>query len=403
MTDMLAPKTILVAGAGPAGLIASLAMAKAGFDVSLIGPEAGASDARTTAVMVPALDYLAELGIDTSFEGKSAPLRTMRIIDATKRLLRSPTVTFHASEIDRNTFGANIPNAVLARTLSEVVANQPRITRHLTTVQNWVPSSDRITAVLDDGMRLEGALAIAADGRGSPARDAAGIRTIGHPYPQSALVLSFSHTRPHNDTSNEFHTETGPFTQVPLPGDKSSLVWVVSPAEAEMLTALDDAELSRRIEVRMQSMLGSVTVLPGRQIYPLSARMPLSFAQSRIALVGEAAHVFPPIGAQGLNLGIRDVQTIAGLVEENLSDAGADSVLRSYSRRRTPDIFARNSAVNLLNRSLLSGLLPAQMARSAGLSLMEKLPPVRSFFMREGMSPGSGFRGLWEKVGRQDA
>lgn len=403
MTNMRAPRTILVAGAGPAGLVASLAMAKAGFDVSLIGPEAGASDARTTALMVPALDYLAELGIDTAFAEKAAPLRTMRIIDATKRLLRSPTVTFHASEIDRDTFGTNIPNAVLAAALSAAVEAQPRITRHLTTVRSWEPSSDQITAVLDDGEHVEGALAIAADGRGSPAREAAGIRSIGHPYPQSALVVSFAHTRPHNDTSNEFHTETGPFTQVPLPGDNSSLVWVVSPAEAETLNALDDAELSRRIETRMQSMLGSVTVLPGRQIYPLSARMPLTFARSRIALVGEAAHVFPPIGAQGLNLGIRDVQTIAGLVENHPEDPGADTVLRSYSRRRTPDVFARNSAVNLLNRSLLSGLLPAQIARSAGLNLMEKVPPLRGFFMREGMSPGSGLRGLWEKVGRQDA
>jgi 2-octaprenyl-6-methoxyphenol hydroxylase len=153
----------------------------------------------------------------------------------------------------------------------------------------------------------------------------------------------------------------------------------------------------------MQSMLGAVTVLPGRQIYPLSASMPLSFARSRIALVGEAAHVFPPIGAQGLNLGIRDVQTIAGLVRDNLEDPGADAVLKSYSRARRPDVFARNGAVNLLNRSLLSSLLPAQVARMAGLSMMESIPPLRGFFMREGMAPGSGLRGLWEKVGRQHA
>lgn len=402
MTEMQVPKTILVAGAGPVGLVASLAMAKAGFDVSLIGPEAGASDARTTALMVPALDYLSDLGIDTAFDGKAAFLRTMRILDATKRLLRSPTVTFHATEIGRDTFGSNIPNAVLAATLTAAVENQPRIKRHFTTVENWHPHANRIEAVLENGERVEGVLAVAADGRASPAREAAGIRSIGHPYPQSALVLSFSHTRPHNNTSNEFHTETGPFTQVPLPGNQSSLVWVVSPAEAETLNALDDAELAQRIEARMQSILGSVTVLPGRQIYPLSARMPLSFARTRIALVGEAAHVFPPIGAQGLNLGIRDVQTLAGLVAVHRDDPGSDAVLRSYSKKRAPDIFARNGAVNLLNRSLLSSLLPAQMARSAGLSLMEKVPPLRGFFMREGMSPGSGLRGLWEKVGRQD-
>jgi len=399
---MLASKTILVAGAGPVGLAASLAVAKAGFNTILIGPEAGATDARTTALMVPALDYLKTLGIDPTFADNAAPLRTMRIIDATKRLLRSPTVVFHASEIERDQFGANIPNSVLVQTLSDAVAAEPRITRMLSTVRDWEPSANRITAVLESGERIDGALVIAADGRGSPAREAAGIRSIGHPYPQSALVLSFQHKRPHGDTSNEFHTETGPFTQVPLPGDRSSLVWVVSPAQAEALDALDDTELARRIEERMQSMLGAVTVLPGRQIYPLSARMPLSFARSRIALVGEAAHVFPPIGAQGLNLGIRDVQTIAGLLSDYPQDPGADAVLRRYSRSRTPDVFARNGAVNLLNRSLLSSMLPAQLARSAGLTLMENIGPLRGFFMREGMTPGSGLRSLWEKVGRQD-
>jgi 2-octaprenyl-6-methoxyphenol hydroxylase len=397
------PHAVLVAGAGPVGLAAALAMSRAGFSVSLIGPEANREDRRTTALMVPALDYLGSLGIDAGFGGRSAPLRTMRIIDATGRLVRSPTVTFHASEINRDAFGANIPNAVLLEVLGEAVAKAPGITRIEESVKQWDLREGDACALLDDGSRVDGTLAIAADGRASPAREAAGIRTLGHPYPQSALVLSFKHTRPHGDTSNEFHTETGPFTQVPLPGLASSLVWVVRPSEADALMALDDAALAARIEARMQSMLGKVTLLPGRQLYPLSARMPVSFARSRVALVGEAAHVFPPIGAQGLNLGLRDVEALETIIQDHKDDPGQDAVLQAYNRARRPDVMARNGAVNLLNRSLLSSMLPAQMARSAGLTLLDSFSPLRGFFMREGMRPGGGLRGLWEQVGRDGA
>ena len=154
----------------------------------------------------------------------------------------------------------------------------------------------------------------------------------------------------------------------------------------------------------MQSMLGRVTVEPGRQIYPLSAMTPARFAKDRIALVGEAAHVFPPIGAQGLNLGIRDVEDIVRTAAEHRDDPGSPAALATYDRRRRPDILARSTAVNLLNISLLSDMLPAQMARSAGLGLLGALAPLRAFFMREGMQPGSGLArivsSLREQVGR---
>lgn len=404
MTIASAPQqSIIVAGAGPVGLIAALAMARAGFPAQLVGPPSNSEDARTTALMVPALDYLATLRIDPEFGGRSASLRTMRIIDGTKRLIRSPTVTFHAAEIDRSAFGENVPNAALLSLLTGLVEQEPLVQRVLASVRAWDFDADHVSAHLDNGAVCRARLAIAADGRGSPAREAAGIRSVGHAYPQSALVLSFAHSRPHADTSNEFHTESGPFTQVPLPGQNSSLVWVVAPAEAERLAMMDDTELARQIEARMQSMLGQVTLLPGKQIYPLSARMPASFARNRVALVGEAAHVFPPIGAQGLNLGVRDVQALAGILSGSPEDPGSDGVLRAYNQARRGDVMARNGAVNLLNRSLLSDMLPAQLARSAGLGMLETLGPLRAFFMREGMQPGSGLRGLWEKVGRQRA
>lgn len=385
---------ILVAGTGPAGLIAALAFADAGFPVTLVGPEASAPDGRTTALMNPALQVLARLGVLEDIKPKAAPLKVMRIVDATSRLIRSSVVTFRASEIDEDQFGLNLPNSVLNPALASTVAKHTGIDWRRSMVASWHLEAAYARAVLTDGSAVDASLAVAADGRLSPARQAAGISTSARSYPQAAFVLNFRHSGDHAFTSTEFHTETGPFTQVPLPGNRSSLVWVVKPETATELAALDDATLSLRVELQMQSMLGRVTVEPGRQIYPLSAVTPLRFARERVALVGEAAHVFPPIGAQGLNLGIRDIDDLVGIAGENRTDPGAAKALAAYDFKRRPDILARSSAVNLLNMSLLSDMLPAQMARVAGLGVLGGFAPLRAFFMREGLRPGSGFAAL---------
>ncbi|MER9730520.1 UbiH/UbiF family hydroxylase [Mesorhizobium sp. M0217] len=392
---------ILVAGSGPAGLIAALGFAEAGFPVTLVGPEAGGPDGRTTALMNPALKVLDRLGVLAELAPKAAPLKVMRIVDATSRLIRSPVVTFRAMEIGEEQFGLNLPNSALNPTLAKSVAAHPGIEWLTSMVESWRLDADQAHAVLTDGREVSAALAVAADGRLSPAREAAGIVASVRSYRQAALVLNFGHRSEHGFTSTEFHTETGPFTQVPLPGNRSSLVWVVKPEAAKDLAALDDATLSERVEQQMQSMLGRVSVEPGRQIYPLSAASPGRFAQNRVALVGEAAHVFPPIGAQGLNLGIRDVEDLIGIARENRGDPGAARALAAYDSRRRPDILARSGAVNLLNMSLLSDMLPAQMARSAGLNVLGSFAPLRAFFMREGLRPGSGLAALTGGSGKQ--
>ncbi len=368
--------------------------------MTLFGPEASATDGRTTALMNPALETLERIGILERLAQGAAPLKAMRIIDATQRLIRSPVVTFRASEIGEERFGLNMPNKTLVATLAAAVHDHPAISWRKSLVAAWRLETGRAVAELADGSHVAALLAVAADGRNSSARQAAGISTRAHPYPQAALVLNFGHSREHGFISTEFHTETGPFTQVPLPGNRSSLVWVVRPETAQELAALDDAELSIRVEEKMQSMLGRVTVEPGRQIYPLAAATPRRFARNRVALIGEAAHVFPPIGAQGLNLGIRDVVDLVETVSANRSDPGAAKALATYDAKRRPDILARSSAVNLLNRSLLSDLLPAQMARSAGLGMLGALSPLRAFFMREGLRPGSGFAAMSDGLRR---
>ncbi|UVK36984.1 UbiH/UbiF family hydroxylase [Mesorhizobium sp. AR10] len=382
---------ILVAGSGPAGLIAALGFADAGFPVTLVGPEAGGPDGRTTALMNPALKILERLGVLDDLRPKAAPLKVMRIVDATRRLIRSPVVTFRASEIDEEQFGLNLPNSALNPTLAKAANAHSGIEWRKSMVETWRLDAGHAHAVLADGSDVTASLAVAADGRLSPAREAAGIPASVRSYPQAALVLNFGHRSDHAFTSTEFHTETGPFTQVPLPGNRSSLVWVVRPETAKELAALDDVTLSQQVEQQMQSMLGRVSVEPGRQIYPLSAASPGRFAQNRVALVGEAAHVFPPIGAQGLNLGIRDIDDLIGIARENRDDPGSAKALAAYDFKRRPDILARSSAVNLLNMSLLSDMLPAQMARSAGLGVLGSFAPLRAFFMREGLRPGSGF------------
>lgn len=384
--------TIIVAGAGPAGMIAALALARAGFAVTLAGPEIGAGDRRTTALMVPALEFLDSLGVGEDIRALGAPLATMRIVDATKRLIRSPVVTFRAVEIGEAHFGLNLPNVGLNAALAKAVAAEPGIARKQSGVAAWTLGQEGIEAILETGETIAASFAVGADGRNSQARQAAGIAVSGRALPQSALVLTFAHSRPHGSVSTEFHTENGPFTQVPLPGDRSSLVWVTSPANAKRLLALSDKELSAEVETGLQSTLGRVTVEPGRQVYPLTASTPRRFAQNRVALVGEAAHVFPPIGAQGLNLGIRDVTDLVEIASQFYDDPGCETALRAFDAKRRPDILARTTAVNLLNRSLLSDLLPAQLARSAGIGALGALAPLRALFMREGLRPGSGLR-----------
>lgn len=383
---------ILVVGTGPVGLLAALALSDQGFPVLLAGPAPNREDRRTTAVMMPGLRFLGTLGVDEALKAAGAPLRAMRILDGTSRLLRSPPVTFRAGEIGEDAFGWNIPNQHLIQVLDDAVSAEPRIERRAALVSRWNLGEDRAVAEFADGTTAEASLVVAADGRTSPAREAAGISVRGATLPQTAMVLSFAHSRDHNFTSTEFHGESGPFTQVPLPGRRSSLVWVERPRRAAQLSALSDDELAELIGSRMQSMLGDVSVEPGRQLFPLSTMSPSRYGARRVALVGEAAHTIPPIGAQGFNLGIRDVRQLMDILAGERGDAGAPAVLERYDAARRFEVMSRSAGVNLLNGSLLSSLLPVQAARSLGLAALSRIAPLRALLMREGLETGSGFR-----------
>ncbi len=392
---------IAIIGGGLAGQVAALALGRAGRKVCLVAAAPRHDDGRTTALMDQSVRYLERLGVWEKILPSTAGLSVMQILDGTNRLLRAPPAQFRASDIGLAAFGYNIPNKALAEVLDGALAAEPNLTRIETNVDSVAVQTDKVTISISGGEVIEVDFVIGADGRKSITREAAGIDVRKWSYQQSAVVLNFAHTLPHGNVSTEFHTESGPFTQVPLPGSRSSLVWVVRPEEATRLTNLSTEELSATVEARMQSILGKVTVEGKAQAWPLSSMMAERFGTGRVALIGEAAHAFPPIGAQGLNLSLRDSMTLADLLSaERDRPIPADAGDR-YNRRRRPDVMSRTFSVDLLNRSLLTDLLPVQMVRAAGMHVLNAVSPLRNALMQEGVEPGRSLKNLVRELGKQ--
>jgi 2-octaprenyl-6-methoxyphenol hydroxylase len=391
---------IAIVGGGLAGSVAALALGRAGRKVCLIAAPVTHDDGRTTALMDQSVRYLERLGIWEKILPSTAALSIMQILDGTTRLLRAPPAQFRASDIDLPAFGYNIPNKALAAVLDDALATEPNVSRLEKSVASVAVQTDKVVISITDGDVVEADFVIGADGRKSITREASGIDVKKWSYPQSAVVLNFSHAIPHGNVSTEFHTENGPFTQVPLPGSRSSLVWVVRPDEAARLTALPLEDLSTTVEARMQSILGKVTVEGQAQSWPLSSMMAQRFGAGRVALIGEAAHAFPPIGAQGLNLSLRDSMTLADLLSASRDKPIPADAGDRYNRRRRVDVMSRTFSVDLLNRSLLSDFLPVQMLRAAGIHVLNAVAPLRNVLMQEGVEPGRGLKNLVKGIGK---
>jgi 2-octaprenyl-6-methoxyphenol hydroxylase len=382
----------IVVGGGPAGLTAAIALAAGGLATALVGKRPDRLDNRTTALLGGSVTALETLGVWEFCAGQSAPLKTMRIVDDTGRLWRAPEVKFEAGEIDLDAFGHNIANRDLVAALEQRAAALPNLKLIDDEVTAVGPDDVAVSVTAKNGDTMRAALVIGADGRRSLCRTAAGIGVNEHAYKQVALTVILRHSRPHRDTSTEFHTPHGPFTLVPLPGLRSSLVWVLEPHRADEIVALDDATLATEIERASHSILGKFELEPGRGLFPLSVVTAHSFGARRIALVGEAAHVIPPIGAQGLNLGLRDAATIGELaVEAHRAghDIGGAAVLAAYDKQRRGDVTTRGVAIDLFNRTLLTDFLPVQGLRGLGLYMIDKIGPLRRVVMREGIAPRS--------------
>ncbi|OAF12083.1 UbiH/UbiF family hydroxylase [Bradyrhizobium neotropicale] len=390
MTDASVSFDAAVIGGGPAGLAAAIALAEAGVRTALVARRTPYADNRTTALLGASVDLLESLGVWSRCKDKAAALEVMRLVDDTGRLIRAPEVRFSCHEIALEAFGYNIDNRSLMLALEERAAELPELVRFDDDAESVVIEADDVAIRTASGRFLTARLVVGADGRHSLCREAAGIAVTRRDLTQTALTFNVAHARPHRNVSTEFHTPHGPCVFVPLPGNRSSIVWVSAPKEAERLRALTDDELSAAIEKQSHSILGQMTVEPGRNLFPLAIERPRSFARDRIALVGEAAHVVPPIGAQGLNLGLRDAADIAKVAGDAIAagrDPGALEVLARYDWARRPDILSRTFAIDIANRSLLNDFLPLQPVRAVGMHLLSAIGPLRRFAMREGLTP----------------
>jgi 2-octaprenyl-6-methoxyphenol hydroxylase len=377
-------RSIIIVGAGLAGLACALVLKAQARAITLVGHPGNSGDSRTTALLEGSVRSLAKAGVEVAHHDLAAPLRVMSIVDATQRLVRARPIAFDAREIGLDAFGWNMPNGALTQMLAQAVADDgvEHIAGRLIAVE---PSADRVSLMVEDHEPLTADLVIAADGRNSIIRKAAGIGTTQHDYPQVALALNLRIGRDHHDISTEFHTESGPFTLVPLPGRRASLVWVVKPEKAQLLKEMSDEELAFAIEKQSHALLGSIGIDSPRSFWPMASIMADSYGRDRIALIGEAAHVLPPIGAQGFNLTLRDIAALAQAIEI-APDPGVPGVLEVYAKARHLDVGSRRSFVDLLNRSLLSGQFPLHGLRGLGLYALERIGPLRRAVMRHGLA-----------------
>jgi 2-octaprenyl-6-methoxyphenol hydroxylase len=379
---------IAIVGAGAVGLAAALALAAVGREVVLFGQASAPRDGRTVALLDGSWRLLEALGLTEALDQVAAPLAVMRLVDDTGSLFKQPPVEFKAAELGLPAFGWNVENAVLVDAMAAKAAAEPRIRMIPQAVTEITAGADSVSLAGAGFAPIEARLVVGADGRKSRVREAAGIAARDWSYPQVALTAILSHRREHQDASTEFHTRSGPCTLVPMSGRRSSLVWLVEPEEAERIAGLDDTAFARAVERQTHSILGAMTVAGPRGRVPMGGLSVDRFADGRMALIGEAAHVFPPIGAQGLNLGLRDVAALRDAVA-GADDPGAEAALSAYDRSRQADVRLRTGAVDALNRTLLTDLLPADLMRGAGLLALSRIAPLRRLVMRQGLAGGT--------------
>jgi 2-octaprenyl-6-methoxyphenol hydroxylase len=370
--------TIAIVGGGLTGAAAALVAARAGRDVLHFSPPAP-PDRRTSALMLPSLDFLREAGVLEDPAELGTPLRKIRIIDATSRLVRSGESLFEAAEFGFDAFGYNIANTTLLARLAERAAGFPNLRTIAAPVAKFA-RTDSGFALEAGGEAFSASLIVGADGRQSAVRAFAGIEVRIHRYEQAALVADLTLERPLDECSVEFHYENGPFTLVPAGGNRANLVWI---DRRELFDAArDPASLASAILTRSARLFGDVAVTAGPHVFDLVSLAARAVASPGIVLVGEAAHAFPPIGAQGLNIGLRDVAALAALFAYH-QDSRA--LTTSYAEARRADISRTSLMVDTLFRSLIADFLPADIGRSAGLLALRTLRPLRRAAFETGM------------------
>ena len=382
---------LVVVGGGLVGLALATACAGAGLDVTIIDREdpvravGEAFDGRTSAIAFGSQRILAAIGLWEAIAGEAEPIREIRVADGASPFF----LHYDHGELGPDPLGYIVENRVLRRALFARARTLPTL-RHLAPAGAAICARGPggVTVTLDDGRVVRGALLAAADGGLSPLRRAAGIRTVEWSYPQTAIVCTVWHERPHLGIAVEHFLPAGPFAILPMTGDRSSIVWTERAALVPRLMALDAAAFHGELARRFGDFLGRLEVVGPRWSYPLSLMHAARYSAERLALVGDAAHVIHPIAGQGLNLGLRDVAVLAELIVDARRiglDIGNGEMLARYERWRRFDNTALAAVTDGLNRLFSNTVPPLVWARDTGLAIVNRLPPLRRFFMRHAM------------------
>lgn len=387
---------ILVAGGGVAGLMAAMSFAQIGYSVICVDPSPPVSDRgdaradlRSTAFLMPAVEMMQEVALWPLLAPHAAELRVMRLCDSggVENGIREQ-VDFDAAEIGYERFGWNIPNWALRDTMIGHAARFETLDLRMgRAVKSMLPRTNAARITLDDGARIEAKLVVAADGRNSLIREILDIPSRITRYGQKGIVFAARHPEPHDGISTELHRTGGPFTLVPLPDEggthRSAIVWMETGPNVADLMALDDDAFSAAATQRSCNILGPLQVEGGRRSWPIISQQAESLIGVRTALIAEAAHVMPPIGAQGLNTSFADIRALIDAAGRN--GIGSEQMLDDYAQARQRDITLRERGVEMLNRAALTDAQPLRDLRRSGLRLLGGLAPMRHAAIRRGM------------------
>ncbi len=396
---------VAIAGGGMVGMTLAVALADAGFAVAVVDAlpvearTAAAYDGRSSAIAAGSKRVLEMLGLWQGMAAAASPILDIRVSDA--RVGEPASALFlHYDHRDlarpgdaAEPLGYIVENRAIRRALLDALAARPSLAHFAqATVAGFVAKPGGIILALADGGAIEASLAVAADGRDSPLRLAAGIRLAAWDYPQTGIVCTIGHELPHGNVAHEHFLPSGPFAVLPMVDDehghRSSIVWTERRERVPAILALDDAGFSAEIERRFGSSLGRIRVIGGRWAYPLRLQHAERYVAPRLALVGDAAHAIHPIAGQGLNLGLRDVAALAeALVDAKRLglDIGEGMPLERYERWRRVDNLLLAASTDLLNRLFSNDIGPLRLVRDLGLAAVNRAVPLKRFLMRHAM------------------
>lgn len=390
---------IFISGGGVPGFLLASLLAQSGFDVTIADPapcnpyDPATPDGRTAALMERSIEAFINVGAWAHCKDHGADLQTLRIIDDSQKSAKSPTqIDFKASEIARARFGRNVPISAMRAALYDVAQKHANIHILSEGLYDFTTEDNSVRARTDSGTEITARLIIGADGRHSPTRKIAGIECKTHDYGRAAITCLLSHTQDHEYISTEFHRPSGPFTLVPMPGQTSALVWVDTTDNIEAFMRLPRGAFIDMIQTNSRDILGSVDLISDPLSWPLKMLKAKRLTAPRTILIAEAAHVLTPLGAQGLNLSIRDATILAAHLTEAArsgQDIGTKIVLDGYEAKRRHDMSLRVMGTHSLMQMVTQDSAAVSSLRKMGLKTLDKLPAIKKMLMNEGLAPQS--------------